>query len=318
MSKASRRLNQVIKFTEETNNKMLDFLDESPVLFRSIQAILDIRADDPFKFDQHYLTLSDFHIFSYLVLRIKALFKKFFNDINFVYKDEDWYEIRDQYYNGQMDEEKIKKLKERLNYSVSKDLTQSFERDKKNGIDFNFYVEFTKMEDITGVEILINEISKKVSSFLSNIPGKKEFSMKACTDYELPHISVDFTCQPDGIFFINEKMEKYKIPSEDRGNYIVWNLNDSNVSKVEFNKKTKICSMFVFAKLEKKIRKHLLNGNKSVISVRSSDNEIELYSNNGSKFSQLIMMISHLDGCYKYWLHDNEENEEKDDGGRVN
>lgn len=316
MSKASRRFNQVIKFTEDTANKMLDFLDESPVLFRSIQAILDIRADDPFKFDQHYLTLSDFHIFSYLVLRIKALFKKFFNDINFVYEDEDLYEIRDQYYNGQMDEEKIKKLKERLNYPVNKDLVKSFENDKMNGIDFSFCIQFTKLdnEDMAGMEILNNEINKRILNFLSIFPGKKEFYISSSTDYDVPCVLVNFTCQPDGMFFINEKLEQYKIPSEDRGDYIVWNLNDAFVSKVEFNKRTKICSMFVPKRLVRKIRKHLLDGNRSVISIRPfNDDETELYSNDGSKFSQLIMTISCLNRCYKYWLKDDNDEEKEEE-----
>lgn len=67
---------RLLKFDNENKEKLLSFLDENPILFRSLQACIVLR-DEPFEYYDGLQSLSMYEIYSLIKLKIKAIFNRF-------------------------------------------------------------------------------------------------------------------------------------------------------------------------------------------------------------------------------------------------
>lgn len=239
MSKFSKRINDVLKFTNENQESILDFLDETPVLYRSIQACIEIRKENIFEFNEHLSSVDAFHIFNYIMLKIHSIFRKFFD-----YKEslhyEDLYQLRSQYRNEEITEEYVKqKLKENNNELMIDHYFQLIKEEQYEH-EYEYYFDLDKYKDLTGIDILMEELNKQIKEFLSNFKNKTHFTIDQFeTSTNQFEIRVLFRWINDPIIFlIEDKFLKDKEIEEDDNN-IVWKIDNNYIEKIVYCKANK-------------------------------------------------------------------------------
>lgn len=95
MNRIAKRINDVIKFNDENKNRMLDFLDEHSIVFRSIQEAMEL--GDEFVFGEHLLNASSYELYSYIKLKVISIFYKYFKGISINDEDDLYYKITSNY-----------------------------------------------------------------------------------------------------------------------------------------------------------------------------------------------------------------------------
>ena len=166
-----RRFNDVIEFNNENKEKLLDFLNDYPVLYKSIQACILIE-NNQLEFNDSMNSLNLYEIYILIKKFIKDILIRFFPDI-YITNDKDLYfEILC----SNVSEDKIQTYIDSIKEDFYKDdILSKIKKEQKRKlkiIDFKLLSE-KKIDNFRNCSLILDEIGKIIKRFLYNFNNRK-------------------------------------------------------------------------------------------------------------------------------------------------